>query len=214
MSGHFWTPAAEATAEIEVKRSRFVAYLAPVGDEAAAREVIAARQRLARDARHHCTAFVLGPTGAVRRSNDDGEPSGTAGAPMLEALAGARDGDGVTDAVAVVTRWFGGVLLGTGGLARAYGDAVRAVLEQTRLVRFELRDVFAVTADHVAAAKLDNVLRRSGATVTGTDYAAGGVTLTVAVPPGDGPRLVAVVNETTAGAVECTPAGERWAPAD
>ena len=89
-----------------------------------------------RDARHHCTAFVLGPDGTTTRSNDDGEPSGTAGAPMLEVLRGR----GLTDVVAVVTRWFGGTLLGTGGLIRAYGDAVSLALEWRGLVRMELRD--------------------------------------------------------------------------
>ena len=78
------------------------------------------------DARHHCSAFVLGPRSELQRSSDDGEPAGTAGAPMLEVLRGA----GVSDVAAVVTRWFGGTLLGAGGLVRAYGDAVRAALAE------------------------------------------------------------------------------------
>src|SRR5690606_33095353 len=104
--------AADGEAEIEVKRSRFLCTLRRVGTEADARAVVEEMRRQHWDARHHCSAFVLGPDGALQRSSDDGEPAGTAGAPMLEVLRG----HGVSDVVAVVTRWFGGVLLGAGGL--------------------------------------------------------------------------------------------------
>lgn len=114
-----------AEAEIVVLRSRFLARVARVEDEVSARALIAEVRSRHHDARHHCTAFVIGPDGALRRSNDDGEPSGTAGRPMLEVLAGRE----VSDVVAVVTRWFGGTLLGTGGLARAYADATAAALD-------------------------------------------------------------------------------------
>ncbi|RYE74360.1 MAG: YigZ family protein, partial [Myxococcales bacterium] len=108
------------TVEVEhvVERSRFLTQLVRVPDEASAREVIDVRRREHWSARHHCTAFVIGPDGALQRSNDDGEPAGTAGAPMLEVLRGAE----ISDVVAVVTRYFGGVKLGTGGLARAYSE--------------------------------------------------------------------------------------------
>ncbi len=92
-----------------MKRSRFVCDLSPAASEEEARTFIDQVRSGTRDARHHCTAFVLGPDGATQRSNDDGEPSGTAGAPMLDVLRGR----GLTDVVAVVTRWFGGTLLGT-----------------------------------------------------------------------------------------------------
>ena len=118
----YLTIAGRSSAEIEVRRSRFVCDVERVESEEAAREFIEAIRSGSREARHHCTAFILGSNGAIQRSNDDGEPSGTAGAPMLEVLRGR----GVSDVVAVVTRWFGGVLLGTGGLIRAYGDAVSA----------------------------------------------------------------------------------------
>ena len=114
-----------AEAEIVVLRSRFLARMARVEDEVSARALIAEVRSTHHDARHHCTAFVIGPDGSLRRSNDDGEPSGTAGRPMLEVLAGRE----VSDVVAVVTRWFGGTLLGTGGLARAYADATAAALD-------------------------------------------------------------------------------------
>src|SRR5690625_4711372 len=107
--------------EFTEKRSRFLCTLRRVTTMDAAQEVIAEVRQRDWDGRHHCTAVVLGPYGDTLRSNDDGEPAGTAGAPMLAALQGAE----VSDVVAVVTRWFGGVLLGTGGLVRAYSKAVQ-----------------------------------------------------------------------------------------
>ena len=102
------TVAAPVVVSLEEKRSVFECWLRPVDDETAARAVVEEARTTHWDARHHCSAFVLGPGGTTVRSNDDGEPAGTAGMPMLEVLTGA----GLTDVVAVVTRWFGGVLLG------------------------------------------------------------------------------------------------------
>lgn len=126
------TIAAEVRAEREVLRSRFIATLHPAEDAATARTVIDRVRREFPAARHHCTAMVLGTDGAYRRSSDDGEPSGTAGAPMLAVVVGAA----LTDVVVVVTRFFGGTLLGAGGLVRAYGGVVSdAVATASRVVR-------------------------------------------------------------------------------
>ncbi|MGZ4504026.1 MAG: IMPACT family protein [Nocardioidaceae bacterium] len=100
----YLTVAATAETEIEVRRSRFRCRVARVETEEDARGVVDEARRRHWDARHHCSAFVLGPDAAVQRSSDDGEPFGTAGAPMLEVLRGRE----VSDVVAVVTRWFGG----------------------------------------------------------------------------------------------------------
>ena len=116
-------PAAPATGELRVKGSRFLAVVAPAADEAAARGVVEAVRREHPGATHHCFAWRLGAE-PRERSSDAGEPAGTAGPPILRALRGA----GLSDAVAVVTRWFGGVKLGKGGLARAYAAAVREAL--------------------------------------------------------------------------------------
>ncbi|WP_300539798.1 YigZ family protein, partial [uncultured Nocardioides sp.] len=129
-------PGRSAEAEIEVKRSRFRCTLERVEDEAAARALVERLRREHWDARHHCSAFVVGPPPVpVERSSDDGEPAGTAGAPMLEVLRGA----GLSDTAVVVTRWFGGTLLGAGGLVRAYGDAVRAAVARAGLLERRLR---------------------------------------------------------------------------
>ncbi len=199
------TPRRDAEAEIEVRRSRFLCTIARVEDEDAARAVVARLRREHHDARHHCSAFVLGPDGAIERSHDDGEPSGTAGAPMLEVLRGAA----VRDVVAVVTRWFGGTLLGAGGLVRAYGDAVRAGLDSAGTQRRDLLQELLLDVDHADAGRVESELRAHGVAVLGADYAAA-VTLRLGAAPTDVDRLHALVAELTSGASRATPAGQRW----
>ncbi|UAL30618.1 YigZ family protein [Nocardioides rotundus] len=201
----YLTLARAAQASIEVKRSRFLATLEPVADEAAARAVVERMRREHWDARHHCSAFVLGADGSVQRSSDDGEPAGTAGAPMLEVLRGA----GVSDTVAVVTRWFGGVLLGAGGLVRAYGDAVRAGLEEAGTLRRTLLREQLLVLDHADAGRVESELRARGVAVLSVDYAER-VRLLVGVPAGEEAGLTATVAGLTGGAVVPVPAGERW----
>jgi len=101
--------------EIEEKKSRFIAHVEPVTSEEEATAFITAMKKQYFDARHNCYAFVIGDNSELTRCSDDGEPSGTAGRPMLEVLTG----EGITNVVCVVTRYFGGTLLGTGGLVRA-----------------------------------------------------------------------------------------------
>jgi uncharacterized YigZ family protein len=149
------TIAARVRAEQVVSRSRFVATLAPVADEAGADAVIAEVRREFHDARHHATAIVLGPDGQRQRSNDDGEPAGTAGAPMLAVLRGAE----LTDVVAVVARYFGGTLLGAGGLVRAYGGAVAATVEAAQRVGRVPVARFELSAGHEDAGRLEHRIR-------------------------------------------------------
>lgn len=199
------TIARDGQAEIEAKRSRFLCTLVRVEDEAAARAVVERLRKEHWDARHHCSAFVIGPRADVERSSDDGEPAGTAGAPMLEVLRG----HGVSDVVAVVTRWFGGTLLGAGGLVRAYGDAVRAGLEVTGTLRRSLVREHLLDLDHTDAGRVESELRSRGIVVLDTEYGAH-VTLRLGVPPDQEARLATVLAELTAGAAETTVAGERW----
>lgn len=111
--------------EIVEKKSRFIATLQPASSEEAAAAFIEETKKKYWDAKHNCTAMVIGRHAQVTRCSDDGEPSGTAGRPMLEVLTG----EGLRDVVVVVTRYFGGTLLGTGGLVRAYSQAVREGLK-------------------------------------------------------------------------------------
>ena len=201
------TLAAAARAEIEVRRSRFRCDVAPVSTEVEARAFIEQVRAGTRDARHHCTAFVIGPDAATERSNDDGEPSGTAGAPMLEVLRGQH----LTDVVAVVTRWFGGTLLGTGGLIRAYGDAVTRALDAARVVTMELRLEAAVDVGHGDGPRVEHTLRgQSGVAVSGVDYLAWGVRIHVATAPDEIDALTGLVAGLTSGAGRVTPGGPVW----
>ncbi|PWD49378.1 YigZ family protein [Serinibacter arcticus] len=194
----------EVAAETEISRSRFLSLLSPVDGEAAARERIAAVRAAHPRARHHCTAFVLGPDGALQRTNDDGEPSGTAGAPMLEALVAG----GVSDVVAVVVRYFGGVLLGTGGLTRAYRGAVALALEDADVAVRTRHTSYELVAGYAEAAVVEAEARRAGWPVTAT-YGAD-VGLRVDVPPGGDARLVTSVERATAGRVAAREVGTTW----
>ena len=197
------TVARSAVAETEVKRSRFLCRVERVESEEAARAVVDRARKEHWDARHHCSAFVLGPGGEVERSSDDGEPAGTAGAPMLEVLRGRE----VSDVVAVVTRWFGGTLLGAGGLVRAYGDAVRAGLDAAGMRERVLAALFDVDVSHADAGRLESDLRARGVDVRDATYAER-VTLRVAVAPAA--DLDALLAELTGGTVASTPAGHAW----
>lgn len=135
MSDTFLVINRSATAEIKVKGSRFLAEALPVTSTAEAEDEIAAIRKRAYDATHHCTAYRIGPSGEIFRFNDDGEPSGTAGAPILRQI----DGRGLTDTLVVVTRYYGGTKLGTGGLIRAYGDAAAEVLDIAPVRRHVIR---------------------------------------------------------------------------
>ena len=204
----YLTIARNGGAEVEVKRSRFLCTLERVTDEGSARAVVDRLRKQHWDARHHCSAFVLGaggPSGVVERSSDDGEPAGTAGAPMLEVLRGHQ----VSDVVAVVSRWFGGTLLGAGGLVRAYGDAVRLALVDTGTLTRELVRELTIDVDHADAGRAESELRNRGVAVLGTTYAAR-VSLRVGVTPDEEPRLHALVSELTAGATVAVPSGESW----
>ncbi len=205
MTGYL-TIARDGAAEIEEKRSRFLCTLVRVESEGDAREVVERLRRQHWDARHTCSAFRIGPPPQpVERSNDDGEPAGTAGAPMLEVLRGA----GISDTVAVVTRWFGGTLLGAGGLVRAYSDAVRAALDEVGTLRRELVREYSIEAPYDAAGRLETDLRSSGVTVLDTTYDAA-VTLRIGAPPAEEKRLAALVAELTAGASVLVPGTDQW----
>ncbi len=199
----YLTLARDASAEIEVRRSRFLCTLRRVDDEDAARVVVAEQRARHPEAGHHCSAFVLGPRAGLQRSSDDGEPAGTAGAPMLEVLRGA----GVSDVAAVVTRWFGGTLLGAGGLVRAYGDAVRAALIEAGTRRRVLLTELALVVGHADAGRIESELRARGVSVLDVEYAA---TVRLLLGSTDPAEVAAQVAALTGGEAEVERVGERW----
>ena len=205
------TIAGQTITELVVKKSRFITRVEHISSVDEAEAVIAAVRKQYWDARHNCTALVVGPGGDQQRSSDDGEPSGTAGIPMLEVLRHR----GLTDVVAVVTRYFGGVLLGAGGLVRAYSTAVSEALDAATLVRREMRAVALLHAAHSDAGRLEHVLRdwcaSHRATFLPVDYGAG-ATFTLLVPPERLTNLEETVAAATAGAVRVDV--ERWQVTD
>lgn len=191
--------------EIEIKRSRFLCALAPVTSEEAAREFIAARRRADPGARHHCHAFVLGPDGRTRRSSDDGEPAGTAGTPMLEVLRRRE----LTDTVAVVTRYFGGVLLGAGGLIRAYGQSVSDALEVVGVLEHRRLRLVEVAVSYDRAGRLENDLRESPYLVHATRFDAL-ARFEIGLAPDEVPAFESWLADLTNGEATTTELGDHW----
>ncbi len=215
MSDRFLTidaaPGEGADVELEIKRSRFLTRIRRVTTEERARAVVEERRSTYFDARHHCSAFVLGPDGRTARSSDDGEPAGTAGVPMLTALQRS----GLTDVVAVVTRYFGGVKLGAGGLVRAYTDAVAQAVSAVGTREIRLTALFRIDVDFAAAGQIEDQLRGlvlpGGAPVIvdgveWTDCAH----IAVAVPSALADELTTALATLSAGALTATLVGERW----
>ena len=183
------------TVEIDrVRGSRFIADVAPAADEAAALAFVDALRGREPDATHHCWAFRL--ENGRERSSDDGEPAGTAGAPILRRLQGAD----LADVVLVVTRYFGGTKLGTGGLVRAYGAAAAAVLDDAPIVARPVFTTFTLTHPYDRSGAVEAVLTAHGAELLDADYGAD-VTLRVAVPRDDADAFAHALSEATAGTV-------------
>lgn len=180
-----------------IKKSRFIARLRMAESEEAAVDFIASTRAADRGARHHCFAYVIGDDeeSRIERSSDDGEPGGTAGMPMLNALK-ARD---LVNVVAVVSRYFGGIKLGAGGLSRAYGGAVTAAIETATLRPRISWQVFHLAADHADAGRVEAELRARGFEVADVAY---GERATLTVMCTDETRLHTVVDELTSGAGE------------
>ncbi len=163
--------------ELSIRKSRFICALGRVTTEREALEFIAGRRRAFRDASHNCTAYVLGEHADITRNSDDGEPSGTAGLPMLEVLTRRE----LTGTVAVVTRYFGGVKLGAGGLIRAYGQAVAEAIDEVGVVERRPVVTVTVTSDHARAGRLHRDLHTSGYAVSAARYG-GDAEVDVVVP--------------------------------
>lgn len=207
MSGPYPSTIASAVEhELVIKKSRFIAGIAPVPSPEDADAVIAAVRRQAWDARHHCSAQITGSLGERARSSDDGEPSGTAGVPMLEVLRRRE----LTDVVAVVTRYFGGVKLGAGGLVRAYSSSVSEALDLATVLDRRMLTAVEVSVPYVDAGRFDNLLREwvhsRGGVLDDPVYAAA-ASFVVWVRPESVPELAAAIAEASAGAVTARPTG-------
>lgn len=163
--------------EIVEKKSRFICTLFHVETEEEAIALIEKTKKQYWDARHNCYAFIIGRNAELKRFSDDGEPSGTAGKPILEVL----EGRGLTYTLAIVTRYFGGVLLGTGGLVRAYSDVVKAAIDAGEIASMKLMQPYDFVIDYQMVGKIKYSLNELGIDITGEEYT-DVVTMKIVVP--------------------------------
>lgn len=191
------------TGELVEKKSRFIATVKPVTEEAKALEFIEAQKKKYWDARHNCYAYVIGNKNEIMRFSDDGEPSGTAGKPMLDVLTG----EGVHNAVVVVTRYFGGTLLGTGGLVRAYSHTTLEGLHNSRIVAKQPGSEYEVVTDYNGVGKLQYLAAQMELVIQNTEYTEN-VRMTFLVPVAQCSTFVKKVTEATNGRAQITETAE------
>jgi uncharacterized YigZ family protein len=197
--------ARNGTHETEIKKSRFICHLLRVTCEEDARAHIAAIRKEHWNANHNCTAWIIGDDMTNQRSSDDGEPSGTAGTPMLEVLRRRE----VTDTLAIVTRYFGGVMLGAGGLIRAYSGAVSEALDAIGIVERVPLSVVSLTANYDDAGRIENAIRARELDLADVSYAMD-VTFDVVMPPAEVEAFATWLQELTNGGNAATITGERF----
>lgn len=186
--------------EIVEKKSRFIATVRPVETEEEATAFIGEMKKKYWDARHNCSAFVIGENHEITRCSDDGEPAQTAGRPMLDVLLK----EGIHNVAVVVTRYFGGVLLGTGGLVRAYQKAVQEGLSNSRIIEKRSGVLLAIHTDYNGLGKLQYLFAQKEIAVVDTEYT-DAVLMKVLVPVSRCHELEKAVTEQTSGA-----AGLEW----
>ena len=194
MLSQYKTVYSGGSAEIIEKKSRFIATVQPVKSEEEALEFIEMMRKKYWNATHNCFAYVIGEHFQMQRCSDDGEPSGTAGKPMLDVLLGEE----IHDVVVVVTRYFGGTLLGTGGLVRAYSGATKAGLTESKVITKKYGRKLFVQTDYTGLGKIQYILGQRGLTILNSIYT-DKVELEVLVPEDEVGPLVAEIREGTNG---------------
>ncbi|MDQ0161911.1 YigZ family protein [Aeribacillus alveayuensis] len=157
MLSHYYTVKGFGEHEIVIQKSRFICYINRAKTEEEAQDFINKIKKMHWNATHNCSAYLIGEHDQIQKANDDGEPSGTAGVPMLEVLKKRQ----LKDTVAVVTRYFGGIKLGAGGLIRAYGKAVSEGINHTGVVERKLMRILKTKIDYTWLGKVENELRHS-----------------------------------------------------
>ena len=191
--------------EIVEKKSRFIATVIPCEEEETALQFIEATKKKYWDARHNCSAYTIGLNNELERCSDDGEPQKTAGRPMLDVLLN----EGIHNVCVVVTRYFGGVLLGTGGLVRAYQAATKAGLEHSTIITKQFGRKIRIVTDYNGIGKIQYLVANAGYTMLSTDYTEV-VTAYVLVKPSEQESLIKKVTEATSGRAEIFVEEELW----
>lgn len=194
MGQGFKTIIKSGTSEVIDRKSRFLGVAVSVAAEEEAQSFLDMIRKKHYDARHNCWAYVLGGDAANVRASDDGEPSGTAGRPILEAIRHA----GLTDTLVVVTRYFGGTLLGTGGLVRAYTQAAEEALSDAETAQMVLSDRVMITTDYSDSGKLQYLFSQNDVRIEDSEYAEK-VRFTLICAADQTTRLIKQITEATAG---------------
>ena len=202
----YYVPARDSETEFTEKRSRFIGHVWRVEQEEEAREKIAQMKAKHYDARHNCWCYLIREGGIVRYS-DDGEPQGTAGQPMLEVFRRA----GVENVCCVVTRYFGGVLLGAGGLTRAYTKGAADALTAAGIARMGLWTLWDVPCTYPLLERMKLEVAAAGGVVRDAEYGAD-ITLRTAFPAGTAETFQLRLTELSAGSLAMTAAGEEFLP--
>lgn len=197
------------SAAYEVNKSKFLAHVKHVDSEEAARDFVLMIRKKYFDATHNCSAWIIGERGDKQKSNDDGEPGGTAGNPILETIKK----NNLTDCAVVVTRYFGGIKLGAGGLIRAYSHTAALGISASRVVQMTAFRKLSLTLEYNFLATAENYLRNKKIRVEATDYA-DVVTLELLLLPAQEENFLAELNDLTAANFLCEELGEVVLPVE
>lgn len=191
--------------EIEIKKSRFICHLKRVESEEEAQAFIEEIKKEHWKATHNCSAYTIGMNDDIQRAHDDGEPSGTAGVPMLEIFLKRE----LKNVAAVVTRYFGGIKLGAGGLIRAYGGAVNEAVDQIGVVERQLQRLIDVTVTYSQSGKVENSLREANYTIQDTLYAEN-ITYQCVVPLEKEEKFIEDITNWTSAQAEIEIGQQAW----
>ena len=201
----YTAPRATFQKELEIKKSIFLATLIPVKNEEEAQEAIAKMKKEKRDATHNCSAYRIGTERIYENSSDDGEPQGTAGHPMLHVLQMNE----LTNTLAIVTRWFGGIKLGAGGLTRAYTQSLADAVKEADLVRYTPHEKYTVSFPYTTAGAFENHIKGTDIIVKDRQFS-DKVTVTFLTLPDKAETHTRWLTDATGGKAEIQNDGEEY----
>lgn len=201
----YTAPRATFQKELEIKKSIFLATLIPVKNEEEAQEALAKMKKEKRDATHNCSAYRIGTERIYEKSSDDGEPQGTAGHPMLHVLQMNE----LTNTLAIVTRWFGGIKLGAGGLTRAYTQSLADAVKEADLVRYTPHEKYTVFFPYTTAGAFENHIKGTDIIVKDRQFS-DKVTVTFLTLPDKAETHTRWLTDATGGKAEIQNDGEEY----
>ena len=207
MTDAYLTVSSPSSEELLINKSRFIGYAAPCGDEPAALAFLQGLRDQHKTATHHCYAYIIGQNSGIMRYSDDGEPGGTAGLPIMSVLRGR----GVVNCCVVVVRYFGGVLLGTGGLVRAYTQAAQAALAAAGVARMERTLSFPAEVPYSVWDKFRYAADRLPVLLEPPEYGAG-VSFSLRCRFGDAEEMLSRLQDAAERKLTVLDAEESWYP--